>query len=245
MKKIRQLMKTGAISQGEPLQAFKRRMPEEHKALLDRVERKAFDDVIPRFHIVRDTPVVTPIFSFTGRPGKVGDTIELTDGGRHFLVENKRLVDYIAISGWVRFTEQFTSAPRLHDKIENNKKRASVSQYRDPLKIIQGARCFYDASHDMSLSEVDHVLPWSFVLEDKIWNLVLACRKCNNEKRDRLANVAALERLCSRNAEIAKGYEGIETAFFRHFSEWHSRDLSSHIRGLYDQAVADGFPEWK
>jgi hypothetical protein len=97
----------------------------------------------------------------------------------------------------------------------------------------------------MSLSEVDHVLPWSFVLEDKAWNLVLTCRKCNNGKRDRLANLNALERLCSRNEEIVKGHGGVEPAFFRHFSEWHSRDLSSHIRGLYDQAVADGFPEWK
>jgi HNH endonuclease len=244
MKRIRRLMKAGTISQGETLQNFKQRMPEEHKALLDRIEREAFDDVIPRFHIVRGTPVVPPIFTFVGKPGKAGDTIELTNGGRQFLIENKRLIEYVAVSGWVRFTEQFTSAPKLHDKIENNKKRGAVSQYREPLKIIQHGRCFYDGSHDMSLSEVDHVLPWSFVLEDKTWNLVLACRKCNNVKRDRLTNVDALERLCSRNEEIAKGYGGVESAFLRHFSEWHSRDLSSHIRGLYDQAVADGFPEW-
>ena len=84
MKRIRQLMKAGTITQGETLQNFKQRMPEEHKALLDRVEREAFDDVIPRFHIVRGTPVVLPIFTFTGRPGKAGDTIELTNGGvRH------------------------------------------------------------------------------------------------------------------------------------------------------------------
>jgi hypothetical protein len=121
---------------------------------------------------------------------------------------------------------------------------STVLQYREPFKIIQHGRCFYDDSHDMSLSEVDHVLPWSFVLEDKTWNLVLACRKCNNVKRDRLTNVDAIERLCSRNEKIAKGYASAESAFLRHFSEWHSRDLSSHIRGLYDQAVADGFPEW-
>jgi hypothetical protein len=190
---------------------------------------------------VRGRPIVPPIFTFVGKPGKAGDTIELTSGSRQFLIDNKRLVDYVAVSGWVRFTEQFTSAPKLHDKIENNKKRGAVSRFRGSLKIIQHA---YE-SHDVSLSEVDHVLPWSFVLEDKTWNLVLACRKCNNGKRDRLANVYALDRLCSRNDEIAKGDGGVEPAFFRHFSEWHSRDLSSHIRGLYDQAVADGFPEWK
>jgi hypothetical protein len=54
----------------------------------------------------------------------------------------------------------------------------------------------------------------------------------------------ALERLCARNQKIAKGHIA-HPAFCRHFAEWHSRDLSSHIKGLYDQAVADGFPMWK
>src|SRR5262249_31587495 len=31
----------------------------------------------------------------------------------------------------------------------------------------------------------------------------------------------------------------------RRLTEWHSRDLPSHIRGLCDQAIADGFPKWK
>jgi hypothetical protein len=93
--------------------------------------------------------------------------------------------------------------------------------------------------------EVDHVLPWSFVLEHRTWNLVLACRKCNNDKRDKLTDVDALERLCARNEQIAKEYILTDTAFLRHFAEWHSRDLSSHVKGLYDQAVADNFPRWK
>ncbi len=97
----------------------------------------------------------------------------------------------------------------------------------------------------MSLPEVDHVLPWSFVLEDKTWNLVLTCRNCNNEKRDRLTNAEALERLCARNDQIKGGLVHAESSFNRQFEEWQTRNLSSYIRGLYDQAVADGFPKWK
>jgi hypothetical protein len=110
---------------------------------------------------------------------------------------------------------------------------------------IQSRKCFYNENHDMTAPEVDHVLPWSFVLEDRTWNLVLACRKCNNDKRDRLTNMEALERLCARNDKIAKDQMWIGHKFGRHFVEWRSRDLSSHIRGLYDQAVADKFPSWK
>jgi hypothetical protein len=110
--------------------------------------------------------------------------------------------------------------------------------------VIQNGKCFYDAGHDIGLFEVDHVLPWSFVLEDRTWNLVLACRKCNNDKRDKLTNMDAIERLCARNEKIAKGDILPGPKFLRHFVEWHSRDLSSHIKGLYDQAVADKFPRW-
>ena len=67
---------------------------------------------------------------------------------------------------------------------------------------IQKGKCFYDPTHDMDSPEVDHVLPWSFVLEDRTWNLVLACRSCNNQKRDRLTDAASLERLCDRNDEV-------------------------------------------
>jgi HNH endonuclease len=245
MRLIRQLAEAGKIISAERLRGFEKRMPAEHTALIAGVARQAFDDVIPRFHIVHGAPIDPAIFTFTGRTGKTGDVIELTHGGRQFLIDYKKLVDYVAVSGWVRFTEGFTSAPRLHDKIDGaHLTKGSVSQWRDSLTVIQNGRCFYDESHDMASPEVDHVLPWSFVLEDRTWNLVLACRKCNNEKRYKLTNTDALERLCVRNKHIAKGNMRPNTKFLRHFVEWHSRDLSSHIKGLYDQAVADKFPRW-
>lgn len=149
------------------------------------------------------------------------------------------------MSGWVRFTEQFTSAPRLHDKIDGtNLVRGPVARWREALMVMQNRKCFYGDDHDMGRPEVDHVVPWSFVLEDKTWNLVIACRKCNNEKRDRLTPAIAIERLCARNDEIANSNLNVGASFRRDFSEWHSRDLNSHIKGLYDQAIADRFPVW-
>jgi len=46
--------------------------------------------------------------------------------------------------------------------------------------------------------------------------------------------------------EFLRYYWPLEVKYHsRHFAEWHSRDLSSHIKGLYDQAVADNFPKWE
>jgi len=242
---IRQLLEAGKINTGESLRDFQKRSPNEYDSLVGSIAQKAFDDVIPRFHVVRAAPITPLIFTFTGRPGRAGDQIELTKGGRKFLFAHKRLIDYVAVSGWVRFTEGFTSAPKLHDKIDGSGiKRGALSHWREMLMSIQGGKCFYGDSHNIQFSEVDHVLPWSFVLEDRTWNLVLACRKCNNEKRDKLTNMSVIERLCVRNDQIAKNAAWMNHKFGRHFAEWHSRDLSSHIKGLYDQAVADKFPKW-
>jgi|SRR6516165_6201759 hypothetical protein len=164
MKLIRQLIKAGKIDQGETLEEFKKRVPEDYNALTDKIAHKAFEYVIPCFHTVSGTSITPNIFEFTGRPGHAGDVIKLTGNGRQLLIHYRKLIDYVAVSGWVRFTEGFTSAPKLHDKIDGS-------------EVNKG-----------------HIRPGAKVLP--------------------------------------------------HFVEWHSRDLSSHIKGLYDQAVADKFPKW-
>jgi hypothetical protein len=245
MTQIRELMKTGIVKHGETLKEFKKRTSAQYAMLRTKIATECFDDVIPRFHNVRGAAITPDIFGYTGVVGRAGDTIELTSDSRRFLTAYANLIDYVAVSGWVRFTEQFTAAPKLHDKIDgSNLRRGAVSAWRDSLRALQEGKCFYDPNHDMSAPEVDHVLPWSFVLEDRTWNLVLACRDCNNEKRDRLTSVADLERLCARNDHILSGDVGADSSFRRHFEEWHTRNLSSYVRSLYDQAIADRFPEW-
>lgn len=245
MKRIRELLANGAIAQDEALKYFQKKNRGGYEALIANVAAEAFNDVIPRFHIVRGATVKPKLFTFDGKIGAIGNTIELTEGGRKFLINYRKLVDFVAVSGWVRFTEGFTSAPKLHDKIGGvNAQRRAVMQWREPLQKLQNGKCFYDESHEMASAEVDHVLPWSFVLEDKTWNLVLACRRCNNAKRDRLTDLSSLERLCVRNELIMNGDIQADVGFYRNFSEWRSRDLSLHIRGLYDRAAADGFPFW-
>ncbi len=111
------------------------------------VAREAFDDVIPRFHQVRGVPISPKIYSFTGGVGRTGEIIELASESRRFLIEYGKLIDYVAVSGWVRFTEQFTSAPKLHLKIEGAKvRRGNISQWCGVLLKIQKGKCFYARS---------------------------------------------------------------------------------------------------
>ncbi len=145
MKRIRELMNAGVIGHGDSLHAFQKNWSEKHKILAARVAKEAFDDVIPRFHKVRGDAIDPNVYTYTGSEGRVGDFIKLTPEGRHFLIEYRKLIDYVAVSGWVRFTEQFTSAPKLHDKIEGTKvQRGAVSQWRSALVEMQNGKCFYD-----------------------------------------------------------------------------------------------------
>ena len=50
--------------------------------------------------------------------------------------------------------------------------------------------------------EVDHFIPWVFVRDDKLWNFVLSCRKCNNSKSDRLADRRYIGKLLEQNDYI-------------------------------------------
>ncbi len=83
------------------------------------------------------------------------------------------------------------------------------------------------------------------MLEDRTWNLALSCHECNGAKSNRLPQAALFQKLVDRNRELMSGQvAGSDERFLRHFDEWRSRDLISHIRALYDQAVAEQFPVW-
>ncbi len=139
MTQIRDLMKAGTIKHGETLKDFQKRMPAQYEMLRSKIAKECFDDVVPRFHNVHGAAITPEIFRYAGKVGRAGDTIELTKASRTFLLDYKSLIDYVAVSGWVRFTEQFTAAPKLHDKIDgSNLRRGSVSVWRASLRFLLG-----------------------------------------------------------------------------------------------------------
>ena len=246
MIQIRKQVKQGVIKQGESLAAFKKRSPGEYGKLLRVVQKGAFDDVIPRFHSVRGKSVTPVLYHFRGQVGNAGDEINLTSDSKAALKEYGQAIDYMAVAGWVKFTECFTTAPRLFQKLSGElPTRQSLTKWKGVLQGIQGGRCFYCENDATGCGEVDHVLPWSFVLEDKTWNLVLACDACNSLKRDRLVDISTLDLLMSRNKSVMDRRVPACGTFARHFDEWRTGDLEKHITALYDQAELDGFPGWQ
>jgi 5-methylcytosine-specific restriction endonuclease McrA len=69
-----------------------------------------------------------------------------------------------------------------------------------PLLALQDGRCFYSGVRITErTAEVDHVLPWSLTRNNSVGNLVLASKRANLAKGDRLPTAEEAKRWIERN----------------------------------------------
>lgn len=80
--------------------------------------------------------------------------------------------------------------------------RIALAAVRGPLKDAFGPHCFYCKTHLPADNPIDHVLPWSLVAIDGLANLVLACMRCNTDKRHALPAIAIVDRVLGRDRDV-------------------------------------------
>lgn len=110
---------------------------------------------------------------------------------------------------WAQLLEMFNSAPRIAQKVngisDNKLRRNNLKKYKD---ILLNASDDYPIdfytgkvleANDIS---VDHVIPWSFIYSDDLWNLVLTSKSNNSSKSNSTPSRAAIEKLKQRNIEL-------------------------------------------
>lgn len=245
MRFIRDELKESGIHSPIDVEGFKKCHASKYMELVRKCCNRGgcFDEVVPRFHNL-GPGTVTPVklYSYTSKQ------LKLEDGVADFLSEYHHVLFLLAVGGWVRFTEQFTFAPKLYEKIAGNIPIRKHERYRRFLKEVQGEKCFYCQTEKETAFHVDHVIPWSFVLEDRVWNLVLACKECNVSKSDRIPDVSHLRNLNVRNAklisEIRTLTEPLSGPLKRDFEAFTADALESHVTTLARNCRDDGFGEW-
>ena len=165
---------------------------------------------------------------------------------RAFLRRNSKTLDLLALGAWVKFTERYTSAPRLYEKIQGlEPSRSGLKLYRQFLISRGVPHCFYCSNPCVTFPHVDHVVPWCFVAEDKVWNLVLACESCNSRKTSMTPQDRFIEKLTERNASLLQVDEsGLPVRVRRDLVEWRGGGLAEHVHILVDRCRADGFGVW-
>jgi hypothetical protein len=99
------------------------------------------------------------------------------------------------------------------------------------LRDAQEGRCFYCRAPLPSKGvEIDHFVPWSRLPNDALANLVLADRRCNNDKRDHYADLDLLMRWARRPADVlSQVAEGASWPLQLDRSKQAARGLYAHL----------------
>jgi len=124
-----------------------------------------------------------------------------------FLKKFKNPLGKVNYFEWIKYLENANrdvSKYFIATKLDQSSKRINLSFYKNYLKSINTKSvCFY-CGKELSDSQidVDHFIPWSFVKDDKIWNMVISCKECNNLKRDYLPEKQQMFELIKRNQYI-------------------------------------------
>ncbi len=125
-----------------------------------------------------------------------------------FMLNYQRLITNLTNYHMAAMIEQLNDVPSINyllGKVESIAKRSSLRPFEKILLSHFEARCFYCGkalTGQKRETHIDHFIPWSFVQSDHIWNLVLACNKCNSSKSDKLPERGYLEDIIERNEEL-------------------------------------------
>lgn len=92
---------------------------------------------------------------------------------------------------------------------ERDIKRSSLNKFKKFLDLENKEhKCFLC---DNVISEnnisIDHVIPWSYMYSDDIWNLVYVCKNCNSSKNNRIPSEEEINKLKLRNISLLKHME--------------------------------------
>ena len=177
----------------------------ESKALENVKQKSLKDMVLKRFNSVQGKKIPKPFYSFDDRNLYLNDN--LLDV---FSIKENHNFSEQVLSRWSMlehaFSEpEFADSLTLDEKLEhfrNKNTRTDITKFRDVLKWYQDDTCFYCGKKIYEKSEVDHVIPWKVVQEDKVWNLVLAHALCNQNKSDQMPKGKFIERLIARNEDV-------------------------------------------
>ena len=164
-----------------------------------------------------------------------------------FLMKYKLEIEKLNYYAWAKFLEKINAhnpPTMLVDKLElATPKREDLSFYRRILqKEFEEQCCFYcgrKLNKDKGI-QVDHVIPWQLVREDRLWNFVLACPTCNSRKSNRLPQRDKLELVIQRN-EIIRVSDLCVNGIAEEFKNYTGEMMVN----LWQYAKMGGFREWR
>lgn len=171
-----------------------------------------------------------------------GKGIFLSKEGYIFLLKYKPEIEKINYYEWAKFLEEVNedNVSKILDKLElSTPRRNDLSMYREILyKEFEENNCFYCGKRLSKSIHVDHLIPWSFTKNDKIWNFVLSCPACNLKKSDNLVSEEYIDQIIERNRKLSK----LNIALVKNEFETYNEGT---YKNIWNYAKMGGFSEIK
>ena len=111
---------------------------------------------------------------------------------------------------WAQLLEKYNFSPKIVSKVngisESKLKRSSLRKFKEILlKEFEGKAIidFY-TGEELTYNQIsiDHVIPWSFMYSDDIWNLVITRKEINSSKSNSIPSYDVIEKSKLRNKNL-------------------------------------------
>lgn len=198
--------------------------------------------VIPRFQNIphKNAGKARPFYDYDDERG----VLTLRPEALLMLRQNYNVLMESVFLEWAKYLEKINTMPMLIAKV--NSIRPEHGSLKLALKVLQKdfRECFYcNTVLDRSEAGVDHFIPRSYMFDDEMWNLVIACGECKRKKGDLLAGNGCLNELLMRNDSWGSKIRQLERSIKRIDTRrgW-KREIEAHYTNCfeYGYGVQDG-----
>lgn len=120
-----------------------------------------------------------------------------------------------------RYLEKINFVPRIAEKVSGNVPRSYLNEKDKNILLRMHDSCFYCHAKSEKGYNMDHAIPFNYIYQTEIFNIVPACVTCNSSKNDRLPTMEIFEEIKIRNnkLDLRKDYS----------NEWYQK--------LYDTCI--------
>jgi 5-methylcytosine-specific restriction endonuclease McrA len=115
---------------------------------------------------------------------------------------------------WAQLLEKYNTAPNIIKKISHSSntqvKRSNLKKYRDILlKYHNNQPIDFYTNEPININDIsiDHVIPWSYIYQDDLWNLVITSKSNNSSKSNKPPTKEDIEHLKKRNTQLFQEYQ--------------------------------------
>lgn len=253
----------GTLVYPDSFNEIEKKHPEKIQNCKNKIKKSVFGDVTYAFQRIghgdqmKDLHGVFFTFDYTKekiRPKHsmnkpiidISKGITLNPYAKNYFVKYNSTLYKTVILEWVRFLENYNlGVPKLVDKVEGIIEKRSNLSKQSKILYSYFKKCFYckillnaknDPDNSSQDKHVEHVIPFSFMREDEMWNFVLACKKCNCKKLASLPPEIFLDELFSMHEKFQDKIPELKYSLNK-----LGKDPQTEIRNHYSRSKKLGF----